>query len=108
MKNVVKSKEGMVNEPPTRVLGAPETFATTTVLSTRGRFSLEDESQLFPDMCQRQAVNAKMSKKCSRLTLLRAKGDAALCSPPARTRRVRDHPRLTPTRGQSRLAPWRG
>ena len=53
VKNVVKSKEGMVNEPPTRVLGAPETFATTTVLSTRGRFSLEDESQLFPDMCQR-------------------------------------------------------
>ena len=78
MKNVVKSKEGMVNEPPTRVLGAPETFATTTVLSTRGRFSLEDESQLFPDMCQRQAVNAKMSKKCSRLTPDRDGGDAAL------------------------------
>jgi hypothetical protein len=43
-------------------------------------------------------LDAKMSKKCSRLTLLRAKGDAALCSPPARATRVSDHPCLLSSR----------
>jgi hypothetical protein len=95
--------------PPTKVSWAPLRIALGSKFDMAGRYrcSLKPgryDYSVLRDSKERDVVNcltqltssfytpnAKMSKNCSELTPLWDEGDAALCSPPARASRVRDH-----------------